>query len=57
MIFTVSHAIEDIFYFLREENPENVDCSKLSDLVLEAVDYIKDEVDKIKAGEDTAKPF
>lgn len=53
-ISTVSHAIEDIFYFLREENPENIDCSKLSDLVLEAVDYIKDEVDKIKAGEDTS---
>lgn len=53
-ISTVSHSMEDIFYFLREENPENIEWSKLFDLVLEVVDYIKDEINKIKNGDDTA---
>ena len=53
-ISTVSHIMEDIFYFLREENSENIEWSKLFDLVLEVVDYIKDEINKIKNGDDTA---
>lgn len=53
-ISTVSHSMEDIFCFLREENPENIEWSKLFDLVLEVVDYIKDEINKIKNGDDTA---
>lgn len=53
-ISTVSHSMEDIFYFLREENSENIEWTKLFDLVLEVVDYIKDEINKIKNGDDTA---
>lgn len=53
-ISTVSHSMEDIFYFLREENSENIEWPKLFDLVLEVVDYIKDEINKIKNGDDTA---
>lgn len=46
-ITTVAHSIEDLFYFLRENKQANVDCSKLSDIVLDGIDFIKTEVDKI----------
>ncbi len=47
-ISSLSHAIEDLFYFIREEKPENMDCALLSDLVLECVDFIKLEMEKVK---------
>lgn len=47
-IATLAHSIEDLFYFIREEKPENTECSKLSDLILECVDFIKVEMEKIK---------
>ncbi len=47
-ISSLSHAIEDLFYFIREEKPENMDCVILSDLVLDGVDFIKLEIEKIK---------
>jgi two-component system chemotaxis sensor kinase CheA len=50
-ISTLAHSIEDLFYFLREEKPHQVNCSALSDLVLEGVDLIKVEVEKIKNGD------
>lgn len=46
-ITTVAHSIEDLFYFLRENRPEKIDCSKLSDMVLDGIDFIKTEVDKV----------
>lgn len=49
-ISKLSHAIEDLFYFLREEKPRDMDCSTLSDLVLEGADFIKLEVEKVKSG-------
>lgn len=49
-ISTLAHAIEDIFYYLREEKPKVLDFSQLSDLVLDGIDFIKSEVDKIKRG-------
>lgn len=36
---------------MSEEKPNNVDCSTLSDLVLEGVDFIKVEEEKIKNGD------
>lgn len=50
-ISALAHAIEDLFYFLREQKPQNVDCADLSDLVLESVDFVKVEVHKIKNGD------
>ncbi len=47
-ISTLAHSIEDLFYFLREQEPQNVDCSRLSDLILQGVDFIKAELEKIK---------
>ncbi len=47
-ISNLAHSIEDLFYFLREVKPQNIDCSILSDFVLESVDFIKAELQKIK---------
>ncbi len=49
-IAKLAHSIEDLFFYLRKEKPEQYDCSGLSDLVLECVDFIKIEVEKIKGG-------
>ncbi len=47
-IAKLAHSIEDLFFYLRKEKPSDVDYSALSDLILEGVDFIKIEVDKIK---------
>ncbi len=47
-IAKLAHSIEDLFFYLRKDKPEQVDYSALSDLVLEGVDFIKIEVEKIK---------
>ena len=47
-ISTLAHTMEDIFYYLREEKPQVLNFSLLSDRVLDGVDFIKNEVDKIK---------
>lgn len=47
-IASLSHAIEDLFYYIREGKPKTVDCILLSDMVLEGVDFIKLELEKIK---------
>lgn len=49
-ISTLAHTMEDIFYYLREDKPQKLNFSELSDLVLDGVDFIKNEVDKIKNG-------
>ncbi|MCL1988225.1 MAG: Hpt domain-containing protein, partial [Firmicutes bacterium] len=49
-IARVAHVIEDLFYYLREESPQNVDYSGLSDLVLEGADFVKVELVKIQEG-------
>lgn len=47
-----AHAIEDLFFYLREENPSDVNYSNLTDLVLEGMDFIKNELEKIADGGD-----
>lgn len=47
-IAQLAHSIEDLFFYLRKEKPDEVDCGALSDLVLEGVDFIKIETEKIK---------
>ncbi|WP_286947908.1 chemotaxis protein CheA [Acetobacterium sp. UBA5834] len=43
----VAHAMEDIFYYIREQKPSGLDFSAVSDLVLSCVDFIKAEIEKI----------
>ncbi|MCL2500550.1 MAG: chemotaxis protein CheA [Defluviitaleaceae bacterium] len=50
-IAAVGHAIEDLFYYLREENPKNLDFKTLSDHVLEGADFVKAELGKISNGQ------
>ena len=52
-ISTTAHAIEDLFYFLREGGGSQaaVDYSKLTDHVLEGMDFIKTELGKIEQGQ------
>lgn len=47
----VAHSTEDLFYFIRESKPHNIDSSSLCDLVLEGIDFIKLELEKIKNGD------
>jgi two-component system, chemotaxis family, sensor kinase CheA len=47
-ITTIAHTMEDIFFYLRERKPRILDYSTLSDLVLDGVDFMKVEVNKIK---------
>lgn len=50
-IAKVAHSIEDLFYFIREENSENIDFNIVSDIVLDGVDFIKAELEKVKNGD------
>ncbi len=50
-ISILAHSIEDLFYYLREQKPDNIDCSLLSDHILTGVDFIKVELHKIISGE------
>jgi two-component system chemotaxis sensor kinase CheA len=50
-ITKLAHSMEDIFFYLREEEPKRIEYSVLSDLVLEGIDYIKSSIEKIGKGE------
>ena len=47
-IASLSHSIEDLFYYLRDGKPDRIDCSALSDLIFDCIDFIKIEIEKIK---------
>lgn len=51
-ISSLAHSIEDLFFFLREEKLEDIDCSALTDLVLDSLDFIKVELIKIQNGDE-----
>ena len=49
-IATLAHKLEDVFYFIRESQPEGVPHDELVDDVLEVSDFITEELEKIKDG-------
>ncbi len=51
-VSNVAHKIEDLFFYLREEQPEEFDSSSVADVVLEGMDFIKVELEKIENGEE-----
>lgn len=51
-IAVMAHSVEDLFYYLREVKPENIDYSNLTDIILECIDLIKIEIAKIQDGKD-----
>lgn len=49
-IAALAHSLEDVFYYLRESKPQNVDYCSLTDMVLHAVDFIKNDVAAVENG-------
>lgn len=47
----VAHTVEDLFQYLRDNSSSATDFAGLSDLVLQAVDFIKGEIGAFAAGE------
>jgi two-component system chemotaxis sensor kinase CheA len=56
-IASISHTIEDLFYFIRESKPKKINYSSLTDLVLEGSDLIKAETDKINSDKEADGDF
>lgn len=50
-ITTVSHKLEDVFFYLRESHPDNVPHLTLVEYVLEVSDFIMGEMEKLQNGE------
>lgn len=50
-ITAVAHKLEDIFYVLREEHPDDVPHLQLVEHVLDVADFITNEFEKIQNGE------
>ncbi|MCE5284445.1 MAG: chemotaxis protein CheA [Pelosinus sp.] len=49
-ISTLAHSAEDLFFFIREEKPAEFNHSRLTDIILSCIDYIKTELDEIQNG-------
>lgn len=50
-IANLAHAVEDLYDYLRKEKPKDVNYSKVTDLVLDAIDFFKAEVESIESGD------
>ncbi len=53
----LSHSIEDMFFIIREENPVISDMRSLYDLLFNASDLLKEEIELIQEDEYTATDF
>jgi two-component system chemotaxis sensor kinase CheA len=49
-ISKLTHSLEDLFYFIRENRLYDLDLTKLSDLVFSTIDFISLEISKIEKG-------
>lgn len=47
-IANLAHAMEDLFYLIREQKPKKIDTRILTDLLLDGIDFIKIELEKIQ---------
>lgn len=52
-ISKLAHSVEDLFFYIRENNPDNIDISEICDVVLAASDFIKAEVSKVDEGKES----
>lgn len=52
-ITILSHKLEDVFYYIRESQPENIPHAELVDYIFEVADFINGELEKIKAGSES----
>jgi two-component system chemotaxis sensor kinase CheA len=51
-ITTISHKLEDVFYYLRESHPEHVPHEELTGYILDVSDFIQSELEKIQEGDE-----
>ncbi|WP_371372584.1 chemotaxis protein CheA [Sporomusa aerivorans] len=49
-VSTLAHSLEDLFYFIREKGVQSVDYSRLTDIILAGMDFIKTETGKADKG-------
>ncbi len=56
-ISKITHAVEDMFFFIRENKPEHIDYSRVCDIVLQTSDYTKGEIAKITNGLEADGPI
>lgn len=49
-ISKVTHALEDVFFFIRANGSSGLDISRISDFVLAVSDFVKAEIEKIEKG-------
>ena len=49
-ITTISHTLEDVFYYIRESHPDGVPHEELVGYILDVTDFIGGELEKIKDG-------
>ncbi|MFA7502822.1 MAG: chemotaxis protein CheA [Anaerovoracaceae bacterium] len=49
-IASLAHAIEDLFFYIREEKPKGLDPVDIYDLVLTGIDVFKSEIEMLKQG-------
>lgn len=52
-IANLAHEMEDLFYFIREQKLQSIDTRILSELLLEGIDFIKVELEKIQRHDDS----
>ncbi len=55
-ISNLAHHIEDLFFFIREKKPEQLDFSAVCDLVFTSMDFIRTETLRIESGEEADSP-
>ena len=59
-ISSLAHAIEDLFFYIREFHPDEMDYSKICDIVLDGIDFIKNEIGKLEEDQEAdgdSSPF
>ena len=49
-IAETAHSVEDLFYYIREVKPQ-IDFNRISDIILNVLDFMKSVLDKIENGE------
>lgn len=54
-IARLAHVTEDLFDYLRTKKPQNMNYSHIIDVVLDSVDFFKDEVTKIQNNESSSE--
>lgn len=48
---TLAHAVEDLFSKIREKEPQDSDWERIFDVVLESIDFFKNEIEKLQQGD------